>query len=256
MWVYFKHNNAMVRLFMVLLTLVALPACSDDNADSPHGQTVTPSDTTDVDQPGIPDRTLSYLALGDSYTIGTGVAESERFPVQLVTRLHDDGYDILPAEIIATNGWTTGNLLGALNNFEPDSAFSMVSLLIGVNNQFQGRPIEEYEDHFDQLLRKTIQYAGNDTVRVFVISIPDYGVTPFGQSMNPEEIAMEIDAFNTTNQNITESYGVSYYYITDISREAGANPALIAQDNLHPSVVQYALWIDLFESEIKDKLNE
>lgn len=215
------------------------------------------NDTTlPADTPSVPDKALSYLALGDSYTIGTGVPESDRFPVQLQARLNNDGFNLPILKIIATNGWTTGNLLGATNNFVPDSAYSMVSLLIGVNNQFQGRPVQEYTDHFAQLLERAIGYAGSDTTRVFVISIPDYGVTPFGQSMNPSLIAEQIDAFNQINSDITAAYGVTYCYITDISRTAENNPSLIAPDNLHPSGIQYALWIDSFYAQVKTKLYE
>lgn len=247
--------DSVIKILFIFCSLAFWPACSDD-APELISPTVQAPDTTNVDTAGIPNRTLNYLALGDSYTIGTGVPESDRFPVQLQERLTADGYDMIPPLIIATNGWTTGNLLTSTSNFTPDSAFSLVSLLIGVNNQFQGRPIEEYADHFDELIRRAIEYAGNDTDRVFVVSIPDYGVTPFGQSMNPAEIAAEIDAFNAINRDISESYNVSYFNITGISREAASNPALIAPDNLHPSGVQYGMWIDLFEEDIKTKLNE
>jgi lysophospholipase L1-like esterase len=247
--------DTIIRSLFIICSLALWSGCNDDSPDMLMPDDQTP-DTTGTATPGIPERTLNYLALGDSYTIGTGVPEDDRFPVQLQNRLSEAGYDMLPPVIIATNGWTTGNLLSSTNNFTPDSAFSLVSLLIGVNNQFQGRPIEEYADHFDQLLRRAIAYAGNDTDQVFVVSIPDYGVTPFGQSMNPEEIAAEIDAFNVINSDISETYNVSYFNITGISREAADNPALIAPDNLHPSGLQYGMWIDLFEDQIKIKLNE
>lgn len=246
----------MIHGFIFVASLTIFSGCGEDEILVIPPPAVQNPDTTGTDSLTIPDRTLTYLALGDSYTIGTGVPAEERFPVQLFNRLTDADFDMLTPHIIATNGWTTGNLINATNNFEPDSIFDLVSLLIGVNNQFQGRSIEEYTNEFDQLLRKAITYAGDDTSQVIVISIPDYGVTPFGQSMNPAEIAQEIDAFNGVNQSITEAYGISYFYITDISRQAAMNPALIAGDNLHPSGAQYSLWLDVMEETIKLKLYE
>ncbi len=245
-----NFRSTLIQLGIYLLMLTSFSACSDDDMTPPITGPGPIVDTTEVQG------ALSYLALGDSYTIGTGVQESERFPVQLRNRLIADGYDMIPPEIIATNGWTTGNLLNALESFEPDSVFDLVSLLIGVNNQFQGRTLVEYTDHFDELIRQAITYAGNDTSHVFVISIPDYGATPFAANMNPAEIAAEIDAFNAVNDSISNVYGVSHYYITDISRQAENDLSLVAGDNLHPSGAQYSLWIDLFENEIKLKLDE
>ncbi len=246
----------MVHLFFVVASLAVFSGCGEDEILIIPPPAVQNPDTTGTDSLAPPERTLTYLALGDSYTIGTGVSEDERFPVQLYNRLLDSGFDMLSPHIIATNGWTTGNLLAATDNFEPDSTFDLVSLLIGVNNQFQGRSIEEYTTHFDQLIQRSLGYVGNDTSRVIVISIPDYGVTPFAANMNPSEIAAEIDVFNGVNQSITETYGISYFYITDISRQAATNPALIASDNLHPSGAQYSLWVDEMEEDIKMKLYE
>ena len=196
---------------------------------------------------------ISYLALGDSYTIGTSLAdESDRFPVNLIDRLNSDGIDSYPPQIIAKNGWTTRDLLNATDDFSPDSTFNLVSLLIGVNNQYQGKSIDDYADEFTTLLNRAIQYAGNDTSKVFVISIPDYSVTPF-VSTNAEKIAKEIDQFNVVNRELTESYGISYFYITDISRQAANDPALIASDGLHPSGKMYELWVAQFIDEIKTK---
>jgi lysophospholipase L1-like esterase len=248
--------NKVIIILSILVHSVLNVQCSR-NDDAPR-LVPAPNDTTTlpVDTPDIPERTLTYLALGDSYTIGTGVTEPERFPVQLRNRLVNDGFSIAETQIIATNGWTTANLISATNNFEPDSSFSLVSLLIGVNNQYQGRPIAEYSEQFSILLERAIMYAGGDTSRVIVISIPDYSVTPFGQNMNPSQIAQQIDQFNDVNQSISEIYGVSYYYITDISRQAANDPTLIATDNLHPSGAQYALWISSFYESVKTKLYE
>jgi len=200
--------------------------------------------------------TINYLALGDSYTIGTSLAnEEDRYPVKIADKLNEEGYLCYPPHIIAQNGWTTGDLLNATASFTPDSTFDLVSLLIGVNNQYQNKSIEEYAEEFETLLVQAIQYAGNDTNNVFVVSIPDYGVTPFG-SDNAETIAKEIDQFNNVNREITESHGISYFYITDISRLAASNSGLIANDNLHPSGKMYELWVANFIEDIKIKLDE
>jgi len=147
------------------------------------------------------------------------------------------------------------HLLFGTDTAEIDTTYQLVSLLIGVNNQFQNRPLEEYTDEFEILLNRAIQYAGNDTSRVFVLSIPDYGVTPFGEA-NAEEIAEEIDLFNSVNQSITESYGISYFNITPISRMAANDPSLIAPDNLHPSGSMYALWVEEMLETVRNKLLE
>ncbi len=198
---------------------------------------------------------FNYLALGDSYTIGTGLTnDNERYPIQLVDSINKSSmFDGSPPRIIARNGWTTGDLLFGTDTATIDTTYQLVSLLIGVNNQYQQRPLEEYSEEFEILLNRAIQYAGNDTSRVFVLSIPDYGVTPFGEA-NAEEIAEEIDLFNSVNQSITESYGISYFNITPISRMAADDPGLIAPDDLHPSGEMYALWVSEILSEIRQKL--
>lgn len=236
MWETFKPNF-MVALISALLILFS--ACAKDSMEE--------SVETPAKSP------ISYLALGDSYTIGTSLAdEDDRFPVQIADRLNADGIDCFAPHIIAKNGWTTGDLLSATDVFSPDSTFDLVSLLIGVNNQYQSKPIAAYAEEFTTLLDRAIQYAGNDTSKVFVFSIPDYGVTPFGSS-NAETIAKEIDEYNAVNRQITESYGISYFYITDISRQAAKDPALIASDGLHPSGKMYELWVADFIDEIKMK---
>ena len=188
----------------------------------------------------------TYLALGDSYTIGESVDEAERFPVQLSTRLQAENVNVEAPHIIARTGWTTGELIYNINNSEvKDSTFSIVSLLIGVNNQFRGFDFERYKVEFNDLLERAIQFAGGDASRVFVVSIPDYGVTPFGESYNPEKVAKEIDEYNAANKLITDTFGVSYFDITPISRKAKEDPALVAGDRLHPSGKMYGEWVDL-----------
>lgn len=191
---------------------------------------------------------LRILALGDSYTIGESVAKTERWPVQLADSLESHGITVDTVAIIATTGWTTEDLLQAIDGKElEDQGFDMVSLLIGVNDQYQGKPVHDYPDHFRQLLDSAIAYAGGDTNSVFVVSIPDYAFTTFGQSKgeaNAKRISWELDAYNAINKSICDLYGVRYFYITDISRRGLEYPALVAGDGLHPSGKQYGLWIE------------
>lgn len=186
---------------------------------------------------------LTYLALGDSYTIGQGVLEVERYPNQLAAVLSKKGILVKKPKIIARTGWRTDNLTNAIVNEKLDSNWSMVTLLIGVNNQYQNRPVSDYEVEFEQLLIRAIALAKGRKDKVFVISIPDYAFTPFGK--NSSKISTEIDLFNEKNKKITEKYGVNYYDITPISRRGLAEPDLIASDGLHPSSKMYAEWVDL-----------
>ncbi len=194
----------------------------------------------------------TYLALGDSYTIGQSVSEAERFPNQAVQLLRGQGIKINEPKIIATTGWTTKNLIDAINNASLQTNYDVVSLLIGVNNQFQGRSVNEYKSEFTFLLNRAIQYAGNKPTHVFVLSIPDYSVTPFAQGSDRARIAAEIDQFNAANKAISLQLGVNYLDITPISREP--DPALVANDGLHPSGKQYKRWADLLVSMIKQVL--
>lgn len=187
--------------------------------------------------------TLSYLALGDSYTIGESVKESERWPVQLAKALTNKGIKVSPPQIIATTGWRTDNLKEAIINADLKNNYDLVSLLIGVNNQYQGKPASQYAIEFEALLKMTIQFAKGKESNVFVVSIPDYGYTPFGISKK-ETISKQIDEFNAINQRIAEHYKVAYYNITDISRNGLTDPSLVAEDGLHPSGKMYTQWVD------------
>jgi len=198
---------------------------------------------------------ITYLALGDSYTIGASVSEQERFPMQLYGMLRDDRISISTPDIIATSGWTTGDLIHALNTNPPGKKYSFVTLLIGVNNQYQGRTLEEYKAQFTQLLNLAISYADNIKNHVFVLSIPDYSVTPFALWSDTLKIAREIDQFNEANKNISLDAGVNYVDITPISREAKNDPSLIAGDGLHPSAAQYYRWDKLLESMVVEEIH-
>ena len=187
--------------------------------------------------------TKTFLALGDSYTIGESVAEDQRWPVQLVTALHKQDLSFESPEIIATTGWRTDQLKEAIESHDLPRNYDFVSLLIGVNNQYQGRSVPQYEKEFSQLLQMAIEHAGGDKSRVFVLSIPDYGFTPFGKDKQ-QTISKEIDEFNEVNRRITEMNGVAYINITDISRRGLKDPKLVASDGLHPSADMYRLWVE------------
>ena len=187
---------------------------------------------------------IRYLALGDSYTIGESVDEAERWPNQLADFLKAGG---MPTEvtIIARTGWTTNELWDGIQARQINPPYELVSLLIGVNNQYRGYDIKEYREQFTFLLNKSIEYAGGNSKHVIVLSIPDWGVTPFAQGQNGEKIAKEIDAFNIVSREETEKIGANYVDVTAISREAAYDSSLTASDGLHPSGKLYIEWAKL-----------
>ena len=185
---------------------------------------------------------LRYLALGDSYTIGESVAPDEAFPFQLAARLRAQGLDLAEPEIIARTGWTTDELQAAIDERAPRGPYDLVTLLIGVNNQYRERAAETYLPEFRALLEQAIAFAGQRAARVIVISIPDWGVTPFGRAR--ENVAAEIDAYNVINRAETLRLGAHYIEITQDSRRALNDASLIAADGLHPSAKMYGEWVD------------
>lgn len=192
---------------------------------------------------------VRFLALGDSYTIGQSVSITERWPVQLIDSLKAKGISCFDPQIIATTGWRTDNLKAAIQNASLSNSYNLVSLLIGVNNYYQGKSLSAYGPEFEDLLNTAIALAGGNKQHVFVISIPDYGYTPFGMSSQPS-ISAGIDSFNAVNKFITENKGVTYIEITDISRLGLQQPDLVASDGLHPSRKMYTQWV----MRILDKL--
>lgn len=189
---------------------------------------------------------LRWLALGDSYTIGEGVAETARWPVLLAAQLRDAGITIADPRIIATTGWTTDELSTGMNAAEPLGRWDLVSLLIGVNNQYRGRSLADYRGDFHALLKRAIVLAGDRPRRVLVLSIPDWGVTPFAtaQGRDAAQIADELDACNAAAAELCASHGVAWVDITPVSRARGGEPAMLVDDGLHPSAAMYALWAD------------
>lgn len=231
------------RIFLAGLAAILLQGCFSQPNPMPEPDP----------QPDQPSKPLRYLALGDSYTIGEAVAESDRWPVQLADSLREKGIAIDPPQIIARTGWTTGELRTGISNTNPQGPFDLVSLLIGVNNQYRGFSLTQYETEFAQLLSQAIAFAGGDKSRVFVVSIPDYGQTPFGQGRDPERIARELDAFNAAAQGICLTQGVDFFNITPISREGLAKPELVAADGLHPSGIMYRRWVESFFEKVRQK---
>jgi len=193
---------------------------------------------------------VRYLALGDSYTIGESVEIAERWPNQLAELIKlspqfgESGRGV-EISVVARTGWTTQELWAGIQVKKLDPPYNLVSLLIGVNNQYRGCDIDEYREQFVFLLGKSIEYASGDPKHVIVLSIPDWGVTPFAQGRDGQQVAKEIDAFNAVNKQETEKAGAHYFDITPISRAAVNNPALIASDGLHPSGKMYAEWAQL-----------
>jgi lysophospholipase L1-like esterase len=185
-----------------------------------------------------------YLALGDSYTIGESVEPSQRWPLQLAAMLRQQKLDIAAPRIIARTGWTTDELSRAIDAEKPQGPYQLVTLLIGVNNQYRGRSVEEFREQFRALLKRSIAFAGDDPKRVIVLSIPDWGVTPFAEGKDRARIGREIDQFNTICREECAATKVTFIDITPISRGATNDPSLIAADGLHPSSKMYRLWCE------------
>ncbi|MGH7458955.1 MAG: SGNH/GDSL hydrolase family protein [Longimicrobiaceae bacterium] len=199
-----------------------------------------------------------FLALGDSYTIGEGVPEGRRWPVQLAERLRAAGVVIADPRIIAQTGWTVAELDAGMDAAGLRERFDLVTLLIGVNDQYRGYPLEGYRTGFRDLLARAVAFAGGEPGRVVVLSIPDWGVTPFArqQGQGPRTVAREIDRFNKVKREEAERAGARYVDVTGSSRRAADDTALLAPDGLHPSGEMYAAWVELVLPEAKEVLAE
>jgi lysophospholipase L1-like esterase len=195
-----------------------------------------------------------FLALGDSYTIGESVAVNDRWPNQLALQLRKAGLDIAFPEIIAKTGWTTDELSSAIDAAKPQGPYALVTLLIGVNNQYRGRDAEQYRKEFAALLKRAIGFAGGDAKHVVVVSIPDWGVTPFAASRDRARIGAEIAHFNAINAEETKRAGARYADITPGSRQAAIDPTLVAPDGLHPSAAMYAQWVAVISPQAEAAL--
>jgi lysophospholipase L1-like esterase len=215
-------------IYLGFLLLFSLTACNKDSMPSPEAR-----------------RSYSFLALGDSYTIGESVSEDQRWGVQLAQMLRAKGLDIRNPLTIARTGWTTSELIQGINKTHQQQTYDLVTLLIGVNNQYRGESLTTYREEFRQLLQTAIRSGNKDASGVIVLSIPDWGVTPFAQEHDREKIAQEIDAFNAVARDETQKVGVTFIDITPLSRKAAGDKTYIAEDNLHFSGKMYREWAEL-----------
>ncbi len=202
--------------------------------------------------------TNTFLALGDSYTIGEAIPEAARWPVQLAARLREHGIAIDAPRIIATTGWTTDELSAAMDDSTFAPPYALVTLMIGVNNQYRGRSLGEYRNQFDALLKRAIHLAGDDATRVIVLSTPDWGATPFGHGSGRDlkAIAKQIDAFNAAAHAESSTRGAAWIDVTPISREVAQHPEYVAHDGLHPSAEMYGRWVDLVLPVVEARLRK
>lgn len=197
---------------------------------------------------------ISYLALGDSYTIGEGVALFDSFPYQLCQFLRNEKILCSAPEILAKTGWTTDELQAQINKHRFNPSYSFVTLLIGVNNQYRGRTTENYEPEFSSLLKQAIEFAGKRKERVFVLSIPDWGQTPFAKDRDRNKISFEIDAYNEVINRKCKEEDIAFFDITTFPREKNNTSFLVTSDELHPSTQEYSRWAGLLFNHIRQKI--
>lgn len=236
-------------IILFTLTITTLGACARKNMEQPAANTGNTTPTAKKDS-------VTYLAMGDSYTIGESVPQQASFPYQLVYQLRNKQIKAAAPVIIARTGWTTADLQSAIAGASLTQKFDFVTLLIGVNNQYQSRSIDEYRTQFKDLLGTAISFAGGNAKRVFILSIPDWSVTPYAASSgrDTKQIAAKIDQFNEVNLDESQKAGVNYVNITDISERAASEANLLADDNLHPSAYMYSLWTNRLVDKIVTSL--
>ena len=217
---------------LVALCALLCAGCSDDSSPVVEG-------------PPKPKRAVSVrvLALGDSYTSGESVPQTKSWPYQLADSLLEDSVRVATLKVVAHNGWTTADLIVAINKTTLTPPYDLVTLQIGVNNQFGGVPFEVFQDEFPDLVTRATTLAGNHADHVVVLTIPDYSVTPFGQRLDPDVIRSEIASYNGFISATLDSTAVNLINVTDISVQAAEDTTLTARDGLHPSGAQYALWV-------------
>lgn len=227
-----------MKVILLLLSIILINACA---APSSSKKTTTTNKETS---------SISYLALGDSYTIGESVPTNQRWPILLTKALKSKGHNIETPIVIAKTGWRTDNLLKAMEaQLDPAIKYDLVSILIGVNNQFQGKSIETYEADLRTLFDQAIAYSKRGKEGLFVLSIPDYGATPYGAS-RAESIGKAIDEWNAVYKKVTLEYQLPWHDITPISRKATEDRSLVAGDGLHPSGKMYQLWVDQISTKV------
>ncbi len=237
-----RHHIFSLLLFMSF----AFAACKKDAPEPAAAPDLPPTPTAD--------NTRTYLALGDSYTIGQSVPAVDQWGMQLAALLREEGIAISNPVTVARTGWTTSELASAIAAADLKPSFDLVSLLIGVNNQYRGQSLETYRSEFGQLLQTAIRLAKGDPTRVLVLSIPDWGATPFAQGSNRQQISAEINAFNDVAREITKNAGVTFIDITPLTREAASDPSYVAGDGLHYSGTMHREWALLTLPKAKDIL--
>jgi lysophospholipase L1-like esterase len=234
-----RLNPSALRRFMTFVLFVLIGGCAARPQTGDRLPGMTPS----------PDASPRYLALGDSYTIGERVPAADRFPDQLARELSSRGITLGEPEIIARTGWTTDELSTAIDSANPHGPYALVTLLIGVNNQYRGRDAEQYRREFTALLGRAVGFAAGNPQRVIVVSIPDWGITPFAEGRDRARIGREIDQFNAIAREETLRLHARYVDITSVSREAATDRSLVAGDGLHPSAAMYRRWVGLIAPE-------
>jgi lysophospholipase L1-like esterase len=241
------RRSLITGLYLILIAITVVDAgCKKSTVTGPPATPAPPPVTTGPAK--------KWLALGDSYTIGQNVQATERFPYLATVSLRSQGIDAGDPVYIATTGWTTANLQSAINAQSPLGVFDIVTLLIGVNDQYQGVDTSVYRNRFSQLLQKSVELASGKASHVFVLSIPDYSATPFVSASSKPRVSKEIDQFNAINKQITLSQGIAYIDITPLTREVVNDPSLLANDGLHYSAKEHRLWADLLVPLLKPVL--
>ncbi len=231
---------------LLIIGLLSAMGCKKENTqtviiNAPMQTTVNTNINTKADT--VLADTVTYLALGDSYTIGQSVTPEDSYPFQLTAQLRANKLKAGSPQIVARTGWTTTDLITALSTANLNPKYSLVTLLIGVNNQYQNFDPEAYRRDFDQLVTTAIQFAKGGVKHVYVLSIPDYSVTPFAKDSNTDLIAQQLQQYNAINEGESARLRVNYVNITPISLQAKTDLSLLANDGLHPSGKQYALWV-------------
>src|SRR6185503_15442140 len=240
----------MRSLQILLIALTTLAGCNKKSG------TITTNMTDTTRTKPITGNSLTYLALGDSYTVGEAEPQAQSYPYQLIDSLNSKGINVSRPNVIATPGWTTQDLINAIATSGINGKkFDFVTLLIGVNDQYQHLSIDSYKQNFTTVLNEAIQFAGGDTSKVFVISIPDWGVTPFANGQD-SVIYPEIMNFNAVNLSISKAAGVHYIDVTPVSRTALGDATMIAPDGLHFSGKMYAEWVKLLEPVVASTLKK
>lgn len=224
-----------MNTFKIIALILLLFNCTANENEFP----ITSKEISSKEQ-----KEFNYLALGDSYTIGESVSSNQSFPMQLSRRLESELNTRMETKIIARTGWRTDDLQNGIANTRVDKPQDLVTLLIGVNNQYQGKPFEQYEKEFPELLNTALDFVEGNAEKVVVISIPDYAFTPFGQSRDVDKISREIDQYNAFARSIAIENKVRFVEITDITRSGLEQPQLVASDGLHPSGEAYSKFVD------------